>query len=439
MCAGYFLVLLDVTIVNVALPSIDAGLGAGVSGLQWVVDGYALALASLMLAGGAIGDLHGHKRVVLAGLAVFGAGSLACGAAPTTTVLVGARVVQGVGAAFLLPGTLAIITHAFPEPREQARAIGAWAAVGSIALPAGPLLGGALIEAVGWRGVFLVNLPIVAVAFAVAVQVIRESADPGGRRLDLAGTGLGAVLLAAITFAFVEAGHASIGLEVMLAAAVALAALTAFVAVERASPDPMLPLELFRRKTFSAANAVAGAMNLGTLGMLFLLSLYLQAVQQRSALAAGAAAVPLFLPLSLLAPFAGRATARVGPRRPMVAGLLIAAVGVLLITRLEPESGYGVLLPALLPWGIGLGFLTPAVVAAAMGAAPAGRAGLASAINNTSRQAGGAIGIAAYGALAGEASHRAGFMAGLHAATLVTVGLWLAAVAATIAFVPRLE
>ena len=301
MCAGYFLVLLDVTIVNVALPSIGSGLGADVSDLQWVVDGYAIALASLMLVGGAVGDLHGHKRIVLVGLGVFGVASLACGAAPSAGLLVGARVLQGVGAALLLPGTLAIISHAFPEPGEQAKAIGIWAGIGSLALPAGPLLGGALADAFGR-------------------QRRRRGHEP--RHL----------------------GHA--------------------VRVHPLPPDCAAPLGL----------------------------------------AARVAMLPLFLPLTVLAPLAGRLTAHVGPTLPMAAGLLTAAVGVGLLVRAQAGSGYRTLLPALLLWGIGLGVLTPAVVAAAVRAVPARRAGLASAVNNTARQAGGAIGIAAFGAIAGSAA-----------------------------------
>ncbi|MEV6290737.1 MFS transporter [Streptomyces sp. NPDC051896] len=181
MCVGYFLVLLDVTIVNVALPRIGSGLGADVSGLQWVVDGYALALASLMLTAGTLGDLHGHKRIVLIGLVVFGAGSLACGLAPGVAVLVAARVVQGIGAALLLPGTLAIISDAFPEGAGQAKAIGVWAGIGSLALPAGPLLGGALVDGFGWRAIFLLNVPIVLLALAWAGSIVRESREPQSR------------------------------------------------------------------------------------------------------------------------------------------------------------------------------------------------------------------------------------------------------------------
>src|ERR671937_776908 len=211
MCVGYFLVLLDVTIVNVALPKIGSGIGASVSGLQWVVDGYALALASLMLAGGTVGDLYGHKRIVLSGMVVFGIGSLGCAIAPGVAVLVAARVVQGVGAALLLPGTLAIISHAYPEGPEQARAIGIWAGIGSLALPAGPLLGGALIDGFGWRAIFFINLPIVALSLIAGAAIVQESTDPQGRRLDVRGVALGVLTLLATTFAFIDGGRSGAG------------------------------------------------------------------------------------------------------------------------------------------------------------------------------------------------------------------------------------
>ena len=433
MCVGYFLVLLDVTIVNVALPDIASSLGAGVSDLQWVVDGYAIALASIMLAGGTAGDLYGHKRVVMIGLAVFGVGSLGCGLAPGPSLLVVARVVQGTGAALLLPGTLAIVSRSFPDGRERARAIGIWAGIGSAALPAGPLVGGALVDWLSWRSVFFVNLPIVLAAAAVAIRVVPESRRAPDRRLDLPGTVLGALLLGVVTFGFIEAGRTGLNGEALLAAGAAAGLLVAFIAVERSRDDPVLPLALFRRRAFSVANATAGAMNLGTLGTLFLLTLYLQQVHGLSPLAAGVAVLPLFLPLSLLAPVAGRLTARVGPKIPMVAGLALAAAGLALLVRLRVGSEYATLLPALLLWGIGLAALTPAVVAAAMGAVQSARAGLASAMNNTARQAGGAIGIAALGALAGSPANGHAFLDGLHAAGLTAAGLYIVAAVATLA------
>jgi DHA2 family methylenomycin A resistance protein-like MFS transporter len=437
MCVGYFLVLLDVTIVNVALPQIGSGLHTQVSGLQWVVDAYALALASLMLAGGTIGDLRGHKRIVLAGLAVFGLGSLGCALAPNVAALVAGRAAQGVGAALLLPGTLAIVSRTFPDRRAQARAIGVWAGVGSLALPAGPLLGGALIAAFGWRAVFMINVPIVLLAIVACVVVVRESARADARRLDAAGAALGALFLFALTFAFIEGGRSGAARPgVVIAAVCAVALLVAFVLVERRRGEQaMLPLGLFRRPAFSAANGAAGAMNLGTLGMLFVLTLFLQQTQHRSALEAGLCLVPLFAPLAVLAPLAGRLTSRIGPRVPTVAGLAVAAGGLALLLAADARSGYLVLLPAFLLWGIGIGVLTPAVVAAAIAAVPERREGLASAVNNTARQAAGAIGIAVAGAIAGQ-SGNAGFTDGFHAVALLAACLYLLTAAAALFLIP---
>ncbi|PZS35782.1 MAG: MFS transporter [Pseudonocardiales bacterium] len=436
MCIGYFLVLLDVTVINVALPQIGSGLGSDVSGLQWVVDGYALALAALLLTGGTVGDLRGHKPVVMAGLAVFGVASLACGLAPTTQALIGARVAQGVGAALLLPGTLAIISQAFPGRAEQARAIGVWAGVGSLALPAGPVLGGALVQGLGWRWVFFLNVPIVLAAGIVAFRIVGRDAPTKGGRLDRGGTVLGAVFLAAVTFAVIQAGHTGLDVATGSAIAVAAVALVGFVLVERSAADPALPVHLFGQRAFAAANGVAGIMNLGTLGLLFLLTLFLQTLQHRSALAAGVAVLPLFLPLALLAPVTGRVTARLGPRLPMLAGLLLCAVGVGLVATWTATTPYLHLVPGMLGWGIGLSLLTPAVVAAAVAASPSDRAGLASGVNNTARQTGGAIGIAVYGAIAGQPGHADRFLTGLHTTALVTAGLFGLAAAATALAIP---
>jgi DHA2 family methylenomycin A resistance protein-like MFS transporter len=420
MCVGMFLVLLDVTVVNVALPRLRADLGASVGSLQWIVDGYAVALASLMLPCGDLGDRHGHKRVVLTGLAAFGTGSLAAGLAPGPGLLVAGRVVQGAGAAFLLPGTLAVISRAYPDAAERARAIGVWAAISSLALPAGVIAGGALVDGPGWRWAFLVNLPVVAVALPVTARVVRESREPAARALDVPGAALAAALLATATFAII-AGSPAAG----LAAAALLAAL---VAVERRRPEPMLPAALFRRPAFGAANAVAAAMNLGTLGTLFVLTLFLQDVQGRSALGAGVAILPAFGLLTVVAPLTGRLVGRIGPRQPMVAGLLIAAAGLALLAG-------DALFAASVLWGLGLGLLTPSVVAAAMGAVEPDRAGLAAAVNNTARQAGGAIGIAASGAVAGSPA-RTGFVHGFHAVALCAAGLYVAAAALAWAAVP---
>ncbi|MDQ2707145.1 MAG: MFS transporter, partial [Actinomycetota bacterium] len=321
---------------------------------------------------------------------------------------------------------------------------GIWAGVGGVALPSGPLLGGALVQTIGWRSVFLINVPIVLAAVLAVRRVVPPTSGGAGSRLgrarlDRAGVLTGGLALAVGTFAVIETGHRGLDAPVLVAFAVAGLLLVGFVLVERSRPDPMLPLGLFARPAFSVANAVAAVMNLGTLGLLFVLTLYLQAVQGRSALAAGVALLPLFLPLTVLAPIAGRFTSRIGPKPVMAAGLLTAAIGVALMARLAPSSDYLVLLPALLCWGIGLGMLTPAVVAAAVGAVEPARAGLASGVNNTARQAGGAIGIAVFGAVAGSAVDHDHFVRGLHLTALGTAGLFVVAALATLALVPAAE
>jgi DHA2 family methylenomycin A resistance protein-like MFS transporter len=425
MCVGYFLVLLDVTIVNVALPQISSHLDAGVAGLQWVVDGYALALASLLLAGGTAGDRRGHKRIVLRGLVLFGVGSLACGLAPSTGFLIGARVFQGIGAALMLPGTLAIISHAFPQPAQQARAIGIWAAIGSVALPGGPLIGGALVQAFGWRSVFLLNVPLVAIAVVAATRLVSESHAQTSRRFDRNGTALGAGFLAVATFTVIQAGASGFDPLAASGAVLAVALLAGFLHAERTGADPMLPLGLFRRRPFRAANTAAVVMNFATLGLLFLLTQYLQGVRHHSALAAGVALLPLFAPLSLLSPVTGHMTSRLGPKPPMLAGLTLLAAGALSLLALHPNSAYVALLPALLLWGIGIGLLTPAVVAAAVASVEPERAGLASGVNNTARQTGGAFGIAIFGAIAGSAVHPASFVEGMRIAGVLAAALFV--------------
>ena len=430
MCVGMFLVQLDVTIVNVALPEIALNLHTGVEGQQWVVDGYAVVLASLLLVGGTLGDVFGHRRVVPGGLSIFGAASLICGAAPGVGVLVAGRALQGLGAALLLPGTLAVITRAFPGRAEQARAVGVWAGVSALSLPAGPLLGGALVSLLGWRAVFLVNLPIVAVAVPATVRLVREGGGATTRRLDTPGVVLAALALAATVYAVITT-------ESWSAAAVAFPALAGFLWWERRAPDPVLPLNLLRRRAFAGANLVAAAMNLVGIGTIFVTTLYLQTVQHRTAFVAGAMLLPLFVPLAALAPVTGRLTGRFGPRPPMIAGLLVGAAASLAFLGLRPESSYLRLLPVLLGLGVGMGLLTAAVVAAAVRSVPSERAGLASGVNNTARQAAGALAVAVYGAVAGTPSNGAAFTSGLHALGVVGAGTWLAALVLTALTVDR--
>lgn len=382
MCVGMFLVLLDVTVVNVALPSIGAGFGTGSEGLAWVVDGYAFAIASLLLAGGALGDRIGHRRVVMVGLAMFGVASAGCGLAPTLAALVGARVVQGAGAALLLPGSLAVIAHAYPDRAAQARALGIWAGISSLALPAGPLLGGLLVTTGGWRLVFGINIPVV-VAALVAVPVL--VAGTGGPRRR------------------VRREHGP----------------------RQGSPRPAL----LTRAAFVGPNLAALLMNFVVNGCLFVLTLYLQGVRHLGALAAGLALLPLFVPLAALAPLAGRLAGRFGPRPVLIAGAAVAALGAAALGLLGPDGSYPVVLPAMLGLGIGSGLFTAPVVASAVRALPPAWSGLAAGVNNTARQCGTALGVAVFGAAAGSPSSPAEFGHRLEYLAVTGAALWSVALA----------
>ncbi|GAA4833201.1 MFS transporter [Saccharopolyspora rosea] len=422
MCAGMFLVLLDVTVVNVALPAIRADLHTSTAGMQWVVDAYAVTIAGLLLAAGAVGDRWGHRALVLAGLVLFGAASLGCALAPDVAVLVACRAAQGAAAAVLLPGSVALITRAYPQRCAQARALGVWSAVSSLALPAGPLLGGLLVQAVSWRAVFAVNVPVVAVAVAVIARLV--PAVPGDRSQRVRADALvcAVVGLTALVFAVIETGRSGVDAVVGIAAGVAaLAAAVLWSRLGRAASALV-------NRTFAAANAVGLIMNLCINGSLFVLTQYLQEVRGESAMRAGLLVLPLLVPLVVLAPVAGRMVARWGSRPPMVAGAAVAALGTACWLLATADGDYPRVLPVLVCCGIGAGLLTTALVAAAVGALPAERAGLASGVNNTARQTGTALGVAVFGALAGNPAARDAFTTGLHHAALLGAALWLIAV-----------
>jgi DHA2 family methylenomycin A resistance protein-like MFS transporter len=416
--AGYFFVLLDVTIVNVALARIGSGLGGSRSELQWVVDAYALVLAAGMLGAGDLADRAGSRRLFLAGLAAFGGASALCAAAPDASVLIGARAVQGLGAAAILPSSLAIVNQLFPDPTERPKAIGVWASLGGSALVLGPILGGVLVGPLGWRAIFWLNVPLVVAAVIGGLLTLPEGSRAKGARPDWAGQMLGTAALAALVFALIEGGKSGFGGAPALSGiAIAVVALGGFIATERrlsaapaptsaAHPDrggrarPLLDLSWFRRAEFTGANLGAGLMNLGTLGALFALGLYLQETEGLSPLEAGLALVPLALPLAVLTPFTGRLVGRVGPRRPAGIGLAISGVGYLGAAlvggpAIDAPVGWAFLVLA----GAGMGFAVPGLVAGATEALGPDRAGIASAVNNTSRQVGGAIGVALIGGL----------------------------------------
>lgn len=437
MCAGMFLVLLDVTIANVALPAIGYGLHADLPELQWIVAAYTVAFAALLLAGGALGDAFGHKRIVFIGLIIFGVGSLACGLAPTVASLITARAVQGAGAAALLSATLAVITGTFPERAQQARALGIWAGVSSLALPAGPLFGGLLVTGGGWRAVFWINLPVVMAALILTLRLVPADRRNGTPRLDVPGVIVGGLSLAAVVFAVINAGQRGATSRTLVAAAIAVTGIVCFVILEMIAADPVLPLGLLKSTMFVGANGVAAAMNFVGIGTLFTLTLYLQDIRHYTALAGGLALLPMFIPLAVLSPVAGRITARYGPRLPMCIGLVLGNAGSLALFLVSPGSGYLALLPTLLGLGLGMGLLTAAAVTAAMRSVPANRAGLASSANNTARQAAGALGIAVYGSIVGNPADPSAFISGTHTLAIIGATLWTAALIVAVATIPK--
>jgi DHA2 family methylenomycin A resistance protein-like MFS transporter len=427
MCAGMFLVLLDVTIVNVALPSIGADLGASVSALQWVVDGYAVAIASLLLAGGTLGDRLGHRRVLLLGFALFGAASLGCALAPVVGVLIAARVVQGVGGALLLPSTMAVIADVYPERGAQSRAVGTWAAVSSLALPAGPLLGGLLVDVATWRLVFWINIPIVAAVMVATRRVVPTLPGRQGGRFDLLGLA-GLVLgLGGFVFTVISAGREAAAVVIAAGAVVTVVAIAVGLRAETRASHPVLPLALLRIRAFVSPNLVALTMNLVFNGLLFVCTLYLQDVRGRSPLEAGVLVLPLAVPLVALAPLSGRLTAARGPRTAVVAGCAIALPGPLFLLGLRPDAGIGWLVIAFAVLGCGAGLVTASVVAAVVQATPADRSGLATGVSNTARQTGTASGVAVYGAVAGSPAAAASFVAGMHVLAVASTVLWAGA------------
>ncbi|MCA1838840.1 MAG: MFS transporter [Actinomycetota bacterium] len=399
MCIALFMAMLDNTVVNVALPTLSRKLGAGVSGLQWIVDGYVLAFASLLLTGGIMGDRYGRKKMFLAGLGLFTLSSLLCGLSGSTGQLVAFRALQGVGAALLMPGTLSILTVTFPA-EERAQAIGIWAGVSGLALALGPTAGGWLVEHVGWQSVFFLNVPIGFVGFLIASRTVKESRAPHARSLDLIGLGLGTLALVSVTYGLIEANQKGWSDPVIVGALVAAAILFAvFIVFEGRNPKAMMPLSFFRYPAFSAGNFVAFAVSLGLFGTFFFLSLYMQLVRGYSPLQAGVRFLPMTLMIVVTAPNAGKLAQRRGSRLPMSIGLTLAAFGLGAMSLLGATTSFAYAIPLLMMMGVGMGMTMTPMTAAVMNAVGPARAGLGSATTNTSREVGGVFGIALLGTL----------------------------------------
>ena len=399
VCLGFFVIQLDVTIVNVALPSIQQEIGGSLAGLQWVIDAYTLALASVMLTAGSAADRIGARRLFVAGLAVFAVGSAACAAAPTLGVLIAARAAQGIGASALLPCSLALIVHQFPDPRARARALGVWGGMGSLGVALGPVLGGALVALTGWRAIFIINVPVCVLTVILLRRHVAESPLKPERRADVPGLVLGILALAGLTGGFIIAGQQGwlAPLPAALLGAGVLAGLT-FVLAERRTAAPMLPLALFRSRELSAATGVGVLFNLCLYGALICLSLFLQQSRHESALATGLLILPMSVAVGAGSLVSGPLTARLGPRPPMVAGLGLAAAGAALLATVGAGTSLGTLVAGSVLLGL-CSLAMPAMTAVVVGAAGSEHAGVASGILNAARQSGGALGVALLGSL----------------------------------------
>ncbi|MEW2292639.1 MFS transporter [Streptomyces sp. NPDC006743] len=412
-CMSLLIVSLDNTVLNVALPSLQRDLHAGTSGLQWTIDAYTLVLASLLMLAGSTADRIGRKRVFMTGLVVFGIGSLLCSLAPNLELLVVFRMVQAVGGSMLNPVAMSIITNTFTDPRERARAIGVWGAVVGISMAAGPLVGGLLVESVGWRSIFWLNLPVGLAAILLTLRFVPESRAPRARRPDPVGQVLVIALFGALTYAIIEAPDAS-ATVVLPFAAVALAALLGLLWYEPRRTEPLIDLRFFRSAPFSGATviAVSGFAALG--GFLFLSTLYLQNVRGLDALHAGLWMLPMAVPTFLCAPLSGRLVGTRGPRLPLlIAGTAMTASAVL-FALFEAETSNATLLAGYVLFGIGFGFVNAPITNTAVSGMPRAQAGVAAAVASTSRQLGSTLGVAVVGALlasgTGSSSYRDTFV-----------------------------
>jgi EmrB/QacA subfamily drug resistance transporter len=421
---GLFMIMLDNTVVNVALPSIQRDLGIGLSTLEWVVTGYVLMFAALMLTGGKLADLLGRRLIFVVGLAIFTVASLLCGLADSGETLIAWRVVQGAGAALMNPATLSIIAATFP-PHQRGMAIGVWAGVSALALAIGPLVGGLLTQHVDWSWIFFVNVPVGVAAIAASFLFIDESKDTSHeQRLDLPGLLTSGLGLFALTFALIEGnGHGWTSGLVLGAFAAAAVLLAVFVLLERQQRLPLLDLSLFRNPTFTAANVVGLLVALAMFGVFFFVSLYMQNILGYSAVQAGAAFLPMTVLIILVAPIAGKATDRIGSRSLLTVGMVLVGIQLVYFSQLGPDAVFWNLLPGLLVGGVGIALVMPPSTAAAVRSVPVDKSGVGSAVLNSFRQVGGALGIALMGAIvANETGGRRtvdAFMDGFEASLLV--------------------
>jgi EmrB/QacA subfamily drug resistance transporter len=394
-----FMTYLDNNIVNVALPTIQRSLGLSLAGLEWIVSGYILVFAGLMLVGGRLADVYGRRRVFLTGLAIFTVASLAAGLADTATTLIASRALQGVGAALLTPTALAILPAAFPDARERGLAVGVWSAVGAMALALGPVTGGVISQHWHWGWIYLINVPVGVVTFALGAYALDRQRDLNARRLDIAGLGTSSLSLLALTYGLIEGErHGWTSTLILGSFTVALTAAAAFVLIESRSKDPMIDLTLFRSRLFSGGVTAMGLWAFGVFGIYFFTALYLQNVLGFSPTRAGAAFVPMALTMAAVAAASGAIAARVGTHRAVAGGLGLMAAAVLGVSSVGGGGSLGDLMPWFLLYGVGAGLLVP-LTATILGLLPAEREGVASGVLNVSREVFGLLGVTVLGAI----------------------------------------
>jgi DHA2 family methylenomycin A resistance protein-like MFS transporter len=416
---AFTLVIIGTTVVNVALPAIRSDLGGGVSGLQWVINAYTLMFASLLLSMGALCDLRGARRVMLAGVGVFLTGAAVAFVSPSLGVLIAGQVILGTGAAALMPASLALISHAYPDDRRRARAIGIFASASAVAIGLGPVLGGLLIDAIGWRAIFAMDVPLAVFVAVLVIRAVDETPRRPAAGIDLPGQVTAIVALGAFTYAIIESGAAGWGAaSTQVALVVAIVAGVLFIRIERVGEHPMLPLSLFRSREFSVGAGAGLLVNFGVYGQFFVLSLYLQELRGLTPLQTGVVFLVQPLTAALTAVPAGRITARQGPRLPVAVGGFVAAAGVTLLLTVGAHSSYAAIVAALALLGAGGGMSIPALTAAVVAGAPRPQVGVAAATFTASRQVGGILGVAVLGAMVSQTS----FVHGLHLAVLVTAG-----------------
>jgi len=391
---------LDVTILNVALPSIGRDFGASVSGLQWTVDAYTLVLASLLMLSGSTADRFGRKRTFVAGLLIFSGGSLLCSLAPSLTLLIVFRMVQAIGGSMLNPVAMSIITNTFTNPRERAQAVGVWAAVVGVSMALGPLIGGLLVGSVGWRSIFWINLPVGLAAIVLTLRFIPESRAPKARRVDVGGQLLVIALLSSLTYGIIEAPGKGWGSPIIVAAfAIAVASLVGLIVWEDRRTEPLINLRFFRSAPFSGAAVIAVASFATLGGFLFLNTLYLQEVRGFSPLRAGIYTLPMAAMTMVLPPISGRIVGTRGARIPLVISGIALTASCLMLTTVDATTSLDWLFASYVVFGIGFGFVNAPITTAAVSGMPRAQAGVASAIASTSRQVGATLGVAVVGAL----------------------------------------